>query len=199
MATGISSLSSRTRGGCSLSAAALIVALVAAPAMSQGTTGSGSANAGGAGSAGVASGTRTSPAAGTPAAASGTRLVAPATPSAATPDAGNAASAPQGSLPGSNPLPPLNANGLPPANATGVDGVNSATNAGLPAPDAIPSRTTSAAQAFGMLDRSRLGYVTRADTDRVTGFVGFDNADSNRDGQLTPAEFATAWRFYSGR
>ena len=50
-----------------------------------------------------------------------------------------------------------------------------------------------------MLDGSNLGFVTRAETDRVPGFVGFDNADSNRDGRLTPQEFSNTWRFYSGQ
>jgi len=63
----------------------------------------------------------------------------------------------------------------------------------------LPGRGATAAQAFGILDRGRVGYVTRVDTDRIDGFVGFDNADSNRDGQLSPEEFNTAWRFYSGQ
>ena len=50
-----------------------------------------------------------------------------------------------------------------------------------------------------MLDSSNRGFVTRADTDRVPGFMGFDNADTNRDGQLSPEEFSNAWKFFSGQ
>jgi hypothetical protein len=87
------------------------------------------------------------------------------------------------------PLPPANASGLAPPQA--------------PAPASgrggLPTRSDSAATAFRALDSSQRGYVTRADTDRVAGFVGFDNADRNRDGQLSPEEFHDAWKFYAGQ
>ena len=101
------------------------------------------------------------------------------TPSAATP------------LPGQSTLPQQ----LPPLNAGGVAGQTATTAT----PGSIPTRTSTAAEAFTSLDRGGVGYVTRADTDRIPGFVGFDNADSNRDGQLTKDEFANAWRRYSGQ
>ena len=73
----------------------------------------------------------------------------------------------------------------PPANATTGTG--------------IPSRSDTANNAFRTLDPTNRGYVTRADMDRVPGFVGFDNADANRDGQLSPEEFSKAWKTYSGQ
>ena len=41
------------------------------------------------------------------------------------------------------------------------------------------------------------GFVTRADTDRIDGFTGFDNADTDRDGRLTPEEFQNAWKRFA--
>lgn len=185
--------------------AALVASLASPWVMSQGATGSGAGGGGGAaGSAGtgVAAGSRTGPATGTPG-ANDARLSAPTGAASAATATGASPAAAQGTPPpGSNTLPPLNANGVPPMNATGVNGVNSTNGAmanPMPLPNTLPARDTSAAQAFSMLDRSQLGYVTRADTDRLSGFMGFDNADTNRDGQLSPAEFATAWRFYSGQ
>jgi hypothetical protein len=110
--------------------------------------------------------------------AQGTNPAAPA-PSAATPLPG------QGTLP--SQLPPLNANGLGQPATTAI------------APGSMPTRSSTSSEAFTMLDRGQVGYVTRADTDRIPGFVGFDNADTNRDGQLTKEEFANAWRYYTGQ
>jgi hypothetical protein len=104
---------------------------------------------------------------------------APATPSATTPLPG------QSTLP--SQLPPLNANGLGQPATTAI------------APGSVPTRSSTPSEAFTMLDRGQVGYVTRADTDRIPGFVGFDNADTNRDGQLTKEEFANAWRYYTGQ
>ena len=84
---------------------------------------------------------------------------------------------------------------LPPLNATGVGGQAPTAFA----PGSMPTRSSTAAEAFSMLDRGQLGYVTRADTDRIPGFTGFDNADTNRDGQLSREEFVNAWRNYSGQ
>jgi Ca2+-binding EF-hand superfamily protein len=53
--------------------------------------------------------------------------------------------------------------------------------------------------AFRTLDSANRGFVTRAETDRIPGFTGFDNSDIDRDGHLTAEEFATAWKFYSGQ
>jgi hypothetical protein len=82
-------------------------------------------------------------------------------------------------------------NPVPPLSSTGVGAIVPSGN--------LPTRSSTAAEAFGMLDRAQVGFVTRADTDRIPGFVGFDNADTNRDGQLTREEFANAWRSYSGQ
>ena len=101
------------------------------------------------------------------------------TPSASTP------------LPGQSTQPTQ----LPPLNATGIGG-----RAAIAAPPgSMPTRSSTAAEAFAMLDRGQVGYVTRADTDRIPGFTGFDNADVNRDGQLSKEEFVNAWRNYSGQ
>jgi EF hand domain-containing protein len=114
-------------------------------------------------------------------------LQAPTTPpQAATPTP--SASTP---LPGQSTMPQQ----LPPLNSNGVGG-----QAAIAAPPgSVPTRSSTAAEAFSMLDRGGLGYVTRADTDRIPGLMGFDNADTNRDGQLSKEEFATMWRSYSGQ
>jgi len=120
-------------------------------------------------------------------------LAAPSTPSntTATPTQG-ATPTPSAStpLPGQSSMPSQ----LPPLNSTGVG-----TSALTGAPVNVPTRSSTAVEAFSMLDRWQVGYVTRADTDRIPGFVGFDNADTNRDGQLTKEEFANAWKSYSGQ
>ena len=108
--------------------------------------------------------------------------------------------APQGTAPtpsASTPLPGQSTQPaqLPPLNATGIGGQSGA----IVSPGSVPTRSSTAAEAFTMLDRGQLGYVTRADTDRIPGFMGFDNADTNRDGQLSKEEFVNAWRNYSGQ
>ena len=46
---------------------------------------------------------------------------------------------------------------------------------------------------FKQLDRDQNGMVSRAEAQSMTGLVqGFDIADRDRDGQLNPAELATA-------
>jgi len=50
-----------------------------------------------------------------------------------------------------------------------------------------------------MLDPTNRGYVTRAETDRIPGFTGFDNADTNRDGHLSADEFSAAWKSYGAQ
>jgi len=67
-----------------------------------------------------------------------------------------------------------------------------------PAPDPRAlSRSDSAPTAFRALDPMNRGYVTRADTDKINGFMGFDSADTDRDGRLTPDEFYNAWKFFA--
>jgi hypothetical protein len=152
-------------------AACALAAAASAQGLSSGTTG-GSVTTGAA---------RSGPALAAPSPATtpqATGQAAP-TPSAATPLPG------QSALP--SQLPPLNANGIGQPATAAV------------APGSMPTRSSSSAEAFSMLDRGQVGYVTRADTDRVPGFVGFDNADTNRDGQLSKEEFANAWRYYTGQ
>ena len=105
-----------------------------------------------------------------------TPLAATPTPSASTP------------LPGQSTMPQQ----LPPLSSSGVAAIAAP-------PGNVPTRSSTAAEAFSMLDRGGVGYVTRADTDRIPGFMGFDNADTNRDGQLSKEEFANMWRAYSGQ
>jgi hypothetical protein len=67
-----------------------------------------------------------------------------------------------------------------------------------PVPDARTlSRSDDPSRAFHALDQLNRGFVTRADTDKIPGFMGFDNADTDRDGRLTPDEFQNAWRFFA--
>ena len=106
---------------------------------------------------------------------------------------------PQGATPtpSTSPLPGQSTMGspLPPLNSTGVGGQSALVSP----PAGVPTRSSTAAEAFSMLDSAQLGFVTRAQADRIPGFVGFDNADTNRDGQLSREEFAIAWRSFSGQ
>jgi predicted lipid-binding transport protein (Tim44 family) len=92
-------------------------------------------------------------------------------------------------------LPPLNgqAPGMPLAAGTGQQ----PNVAQQPPAVGTPSRTDNPLTAFRALDPMNRGFVTRADTDKLSGFTGFDNADTNRDGQLSAEEFATAWKNYA--
>jgi len=64
----------------------------------------------------------------------------------------------------------------------------------VPAP--IPSVTEGSLTAFEKLDNQHRGYVTRGDTDRLSGTVYFDSADTNHDGRLNIDEFQRAWSNY---
>jgi hypothetical protein len=76
--------------------------------------------------------------------------------------------------------------------------MSATSGAGQPVSDARTlSRSDDAATAFHALDPLNRGYVTRADTAKISGFMGFDNADSDRDGRLTPEEFQNAWRYFA--
>jgi hypothetical protein len=63
----------------------------------------------------------------------------------------------------------------------------------------VPMRSDTAVMAFRSLDPANRGFVTRAETDRIQGFNGFDYADTNRDGRLDAEEFAVAWKFYGAQ
>ena len=94
-----------------------------------------------------------------------------------------------------NPAPPLTYGGpgYVPSQASPM-----AAGTGVSAPDPRTlSRRDDAATAFHALDPLNRGYVTRADTDKISGFMGFDNADADRDGRLTPEEFYNAWRYFA--
>ena len=63
-------------------------------------------------------------------------------------------------------------------------------------PAAVPSVTEGSLTAFEKLDNQHRGYVTRSDTDRLSGTVNFDSADTNHDGRLNIDEFQRAWSNY---
>jgi len=177
-------LRKQCRKRCNVTAvvAALFVAFSSPYAMSQGTTGGGGSAAGAAASQ--------------PGAASAPGALPPLSGNGLPPSSGNGLPPMSG-----NGLPPLSGNGLPP-NAAGTNRANNAVNnasGAVPLPAGTPTRDTSARDAFGMLDRSGQGFVTRGDTNRISGFMGFDYADANRDGRLSPEEFENAWSFYSGQ
>jgi hypothetical protein len=104
------------------------------------------------------------------------------------------------------PVPPMGTQGLTPA-VPGTQQSPATPNLTPAAPatrqptgrNGIPSKTDNAITAFRSLDSANRGFVTRAETDRIPGFTGFDNADADRDGHLTAEEFAAAWKFYSGQ
>jgi hypothetical protein len=60
----------------------------------------------------------------------------------------------------------------------------------------VPSVTESSLTAFDKLDSQHRGYVTRSDTDRLSGYMNFDAADRNHDGRLNIDEFQRAWADY---
>ena len=57
----------------------------------------------------------------------------------------------------------------------------------------MPTETENSLSAFAKLDPSHRGYVTRADTDRLSLAIPFDEADRNHDGRLSLDEFQRAW------
>ena len=142
--------------------------------------------------AGTVSGTQSNagrvPALGAPANSATPAPAATATPGTSTPST----TAPGGTVtPGTAtfPLPALNS-ATPGAPLTAGTGQSAISNR-------VPARGDSATDAFRALDPVNRGYVTRAETDRIDGFTGFDNADTDRDGRLTAEEFFAAWQRYS--
>jgi hypothetical protein len=77
------------------------------------------------------------------------------------------------------------------------EGTKPAVTAPAPGPTAAaPSRTESARTAFDKLDREKLGYLTPKDIVQPPGKANFDDADRNKDGKLSFAEFETLWNKY---
>ncbi len=77
------------------------------------------------------------------------------------------------------------------------EGTKPAVTAPAPGPTAAaPSRTETARTAFDKLDREKLGYVTLNDIVKLPGTANFYNADRNKDGKLSFAEFETLWNEY---
>jgi hypothetical protein len=92
------------------------------------------------------------------------------------------------------PVPPIGSQVTPPATLPGNQSLAPQTAAAR-----LPARSDSAVTAFHALDPTNRGYVTRAEMSRVPGFSGFDNADTNRDGNLSAEEFAAAWKSSGGQ
>jgi hypothetical protein len=68
-----------------------------------------------------------------------------------------------------------------------------------PAHGPIPSKSETAMEAYGKLNRGNAGYLTWNDVRHLDGFeTAFQQADQNRDGRLSPAEFNSAWAMYTG-
>lgn len=56
----------------------------------------------------------------------------------------------------------------------------------------MPARTEPADSAFRTLDSAKRGYLQKSDVAGLDG-ISFDQADINKDGRLSPEEFARAW------
>ena len=61
-----------------------------------------------------------------------------------------------------------------------------------------PSRSDTAVSAFQKLDAGKVGYVTKEQAAKLSGF-DFTEADKNKDGKLDRDEFNAAWGVYSGK
>ena len=67
-------------------------------------------------------------------------------------------------------------------------------------PAMTPSKSETASSAFEKLDATHSGYVTKAETAKLSAFDGaFKKADTNHDGKLSHSEFNVAWADYTGR
>jgi hypothetical protein len=60
-----------------------------------------------------------------------------------------------------------------------------------------PGRSELPDAAFGKLDASNKGYVTKDEVRSLDGF-NFDAYDRDRDGKLSRDEFMHGWKDYSG-
>jgi len=59
------------------------------------------------------------------------------------------------------------------------------------------SKNDSPEVVYKSIDTNNRGYVTRTETERITGFdSAFDKADKNHSGRLTREEFNSAWTEY---
>ena len=59
------------------------------------------------------------------------------------------------------------------------------------------SKNDSPEVVYKSIDTNNRGYVTRTETERISGFdSAFDNADKNHSGRLTREEFNSAWTEY---
>jgi len=59
------------------------------------------------------------------------------------------------------------------------------------------TKTDSPDVVYKSIDVNNRGYVTRTETERITGFGdAFDKADKNHSGRLTREEFNSAWTQY---
>lgn len=63
----------------------------------------------------------------------------------------------------------------------------------------IPSKSETAMEAFGKLNRNNASCLTWNDVAHLPGFeTAFEQADQNHDGCLNAAEFNSAWAMYTG-
>jgi hypothetical protein len=59
------------------------------------------------------------------------------------------------------------------------------------------SKSDSPDVVYESIDSNNRGYVTRTETERISGFGdAFDKADKEHSGRLTREEFNSAWREY---
>lgn len=64
----------------------------------------------------------------------------------------------------------------------------------------IPSKAELPDAAFKKLDAGGKGYVSKEDVRELNGFdQAFRQADVDKDGKLSRAEFDKAWAYYTGR
>ena len=79
----------------------------------------------------------------------------------------------------------------------GASGTPSST-AGQQGQAARMNPNEAAETAFRTLDSANRGYITKTETDRISGF-SFDKADTNSDGRLSSDEFSKAWSSQGSR